>query len=203
MISWTTPAKEEVDSYLNHVRASVATSGADASEVVDDLKRHIEEEIHTARLETVTRDDVRRIVHRIGIPEIGGAPVLTEPARPPKADTRNGHHAPPRKVPSRPGGVVLAFGVILPLITLAIEFFTHFCASTFFDPIPSYLHVLAVLAVPSVNLVLWRRLREGAASNWALLASCNAIVAGIALFYTLRYMLLLAPAAIALIFFGM
>jgi vault protein inter-alpha-trypsin-like protein/PEP-CTERM motif-containing protein len=202
MISWTTPAKEEVDSYLNNVRASIATSGADASEVIDDLKRHIEEEIHTAHLETVTRDDVRRIVHRLGVPETGGVALAEPPKAPPKVDTRNGHHAPfPRS--SRPHAVVLVFGVILPLVTLAIEFFTHFCASAFFDPIPSYWHVLAVAAVPVCNMILWRALRSGSERHWRVLAWCNAIVAGIALFYTFRYVLLLAPAVIALIFFGM
>src|SRR5687767_1350703 len=127
MISWTTPAKEEIDSYLNNVRASIATSGADASEVIDDLKRHIEEEVHTARLETVTRDDVRRIVHRIGVPETGGIAVAEPPKQPPKPDTRNGHHAPLPQT-DRPGGWLLFGGVILPFITLALEFFTHFCA---------------------------------------------------------------------------
>src|SRR4026207_1255395 len=133
MISWTTPAKEEVDSYLNDVRASIATSGADASEVIDDLKRHIEEEVHTARLETVTRDDVRRIVHRLGVPDSGGTVISEPPKAAPHPAAPNGHHGPVADRASPPGAVVLFFGVILPLFTLALEFFTHFCASAFFD----------------------------------------------------------------------
>ena len=206
MISWTTPAKEEVDSYLNHVRASIATSGADATEVIDDLKRHIEEELHTARLETVTRDDVRRIVHRLGIPDAGGGVgiVVSElPKAPARPDARNGQHHPASEPIGKPGRAVLFFGVILPFITLALEFFTHFCASTFFDPIPSFWHVLAVAAVPITNLMLWRALRRRSKSRWRLLSWCNGIAAGIALFFTLRYALLLAPAVIALIFFGL
>jgi hypothetical protein len=204
MISWTTPAKEEVDSYLNHVRASIATSGADASEVIDDLKRHIEEELHTARLQTVTRDDVRRIVHRLGVPDIGGGVVVAEPKAAPKVDTRNGHsHSAPKLPRSRPGGVVLFFGVILPLLTLAVEFFTRFCASVFFDPMPTYWHVLAVAAVPITNLLLWRALRSVAPSRLQALVWCNGIAAGIALFFTLRYAFLLLPAVIALMVFGM
>src|SRR5687768_196526 len=129
MTSWTTPAKEEVDSYLNNVRASIGTSGADASEVIDDLKRHIEEEIHSAQLETVTRDDVRRIVHRLGVPDTGGEGGVALAPPPPKVpptaapETRNGHHHPTREHRPRPGGALLFFGVILPLITLTIEFF--------------------------------------------------------------------------------
>ena len=39
-------------------------------------------------------------------------------------------------------------GILLPLITLVIEFTTHICAKNFFDPIPSLWHVLVVGFVP-------------------------------------------------------
>src|SRR5947199_6140926 len=69
MISWTQPAKEEIDNYFKTVRASLLATGADPVEVIDDLQRHIQEEVQSSRLQTVTREDVRRIVGRLGLPD--------------------------------------------------------------------------------------------------------------------------------------
>src|SRR4051794_9682291 len=132
MISWTQPAKEEIDNYFKSVRASLSLSGADPAEVIDDLERHIEEEIQSSRLQTVTREDVRRIVGRLGLPEnayagANGTAVLEKepglPSSPPGMEERT---------IKKPGIWLLIFGVIFPLLVLGIELVTHFCGSVFF-----------------------------------------------------------------------
>src|SRR5687767_2566378 len=54
------------------------------------------------------------------------------------------------------------FGILLPLFTLGFELVTHACATDFFDPIPTWWHVLLVALVPASNLLVWARLRPTA-----------------------------------------
>ena len=66
MSEWTPSAKAELETYFQRVRPSLEQSGADAAEVVDDLKRHLDEEIAASKLTVVTEEDVRRLLNRIG-----------------------------------------------------------------------------------------------------------------------------------------
>jgi len=54
MIEWTTSAREELERYFARLRSGLQSSGADAAEVEDDLRRHIDEEAAAARLKAVT-----------------------------------------------------------------------------------------------------------------------------------------------------
>ncbi|HUR45041.1 MAG TPA: VIT domain-containing protein, partial [Candidatus Saccharimonadales bacterium] len=200
---WTQPAKEEIDNYFRTVRASLSATGADPAEVIDDLERHIQEEIQTSRLQTVTREDVRRIVGRLGLPEsayegANGTAVLEKEPEPPGGGDKE-----EKPTVKRPGVWLLIFGVIAPFLVLLLEAFTHFCGSVFFDPIPTYGHVLLVALVPLANLVLWVEIRTGGADRWKQLAWMSGVTSGIALFYALRYSVMLLPAVIALLVFGL
>src|SRR4029434_6359203 len=68
MTNWTYSARKEWEHYWTRVRDSVSSSGADTTEVMDDIKRHIDSEAMTAQLNIVTGDDVRRILGQIGEP---------------------------------------------------------------------------------------------------------------------------------------
>src|SRR6185503_14266322 len=70
MIRWTASAREELDRYCARMRPTLETSGADAGEVAEDLKRHIDEEVAAAKLVAVTELDVRRILSRMGEPDL-------------------------------------------------------------------------------------------------------------------------------------
>src|SRR3954465_7120833 len=118
MISWTQPAKEEIDNYFKTVRASLSATGADPSEVIDDLERHIQEELQSSRIQTVTREDVRRIVGRLGLPEstyagANGTAVLDEEPAPAPSES-------PEEKPlaKHPGNWLFLFGVICPSLIL-------------------------------------------------------------------------------------
>lgn len=100
--------------------------------------------------------------------------------------------------PARPGLPLLTFGVILPAATLAVELATGLCAGAFFDPIPSWGHVLVVLAVPVINYRLWSAARsDRPASPW-LTAAAGAAMA-IAFVYSLIFLPLLPIALIGVL----
>jgi hypothetical protein len=68
MSQWTDAARRELERYFTGVRPSLAASGADADEVIEDLRRHLDAEVHSAKLKVVTEEDVRRLLTRIGAP---------------------------------------------------------------------------------------------------------------------------------------
>ncbi len=72
MRTWTAAARQELEQYFDRVRPALAASGADPNEVIDDLRRHLEQEAAAADLEVVTEQDVRRLLARIGAPERPG-----------------------------------------------------------------------------------------------------------------------------------
>lgn len=197
MIRWTTSAREELERYCARMRPTLETSGADAGEVAEDLKRHIDEEVAAAKLPAVTEHDVRRILARMGDPELRA---VDSPAV--NSSRRHDEQRPavPRRKPLHLA--LLVFGVVLPSITLGIELATHMCAGAFFDPIPTWWHVLLVAFVPLANLLVWRAIRDGDARHQSLLAWLNAFAIGIPLFYALIFLPIMPPAVVAVIFFG-
>lgn len=113
--------------------------------------------------------------------------------------------APPApQPPSRTFDVLsFIFGVALPLITLGVELTTRLNSEVFFDPLPSFFHVLLVVFVPAANLAAWLALRSRNTRYLKKLALANGCAIGIALFYTLLFLPLLPIGAIAVIYFGM
>ncbi|HEX8240642.1 MAG TPA: VIT domain-containing protein [Allosphingosinicella sp.] len=104
--------------------------------------------------------------------------------------------------PRSPGAGLLFFGVILPLAALVVELATSLCASTFFDPIPTWGHALAVLAVPAANYALWAAARrEAPASPWLTSVAGAAMV--IAAAYALVFLPLLPIAVIGILLLGL
>lgn len=58
------------------------------------------------------------------------------------------------------GAAFLIFGILLPFVTIGFELALRWCGSAFFDPIPSWWHVLLVTAVPAAQrtaAVKWLR----------------------------------------------
>lgn len=48
-------------------------------------------------------------------------------------------------------------GVLWPVATILFELATHACGGAFFDPLPTWVNVLAVLSVPGIGLRAWWR----------------------------------------------
>jgi hypothetical protein len=195
MCEWTKSARAELARYFVGVRGALAESGADAEEVVGDLGRHIDEEIAAERLAVVTEEDVRRIVARVGPPD-------SLPSAGPN------RHWPAQNTLPRPGSrplgaFLLLFGVALPVITLAFEYFTGMCAALFFDPLPTLWHVLLVAAVPLTNALAWRAVRTDRAERQVTLGWMNGFAFGLALIYALLYLPLTPFAIPGVMVYGM
>src|SRR5688500_16025723 len=88
MTTWTPAAHDELQRQLTSIYDRLARTGngdgLDAHEVVEDLRRHVDQEFATNRVNVVTADDVKRVLTRIGLPEVG---TDDQPATPPRQDT--------------------------------------------------------------------------------------------------------------------
>src|SRR3954468_1430600 len=112
MTEWTKAARGALDEYLSYAAKASKDSGADPTEVSDDLRRRVDEEIASTGLHLVTERDVRTILMRIGAPEPAG-----------NAATRDQDDRVALRSRARsPGHYGLLFwGVILPIITIGLE----------------------------------------------------------------------------------
>jgi hypothetical protein len=186
MTEWTSEARKERDQFLNRQRQALTGLDINADEVVDDMRRHIDEELKGQ--EVITRDDVARVTRSMGPMEDSG-----ERASPPQTSVEK---------KKRPGAGLILLGVILPLIALIFELASHACAGAFFDPIPTWWHVLLVASVPLVNGIIIYRIRNEASSETTPLLVANAATIVISLFYTVAFAPLCIPGLIAIFYFG-
>jgi hypothetical protein len=189
MITWTPAARAEWDRFVARPRPDLAASGADALEVLEDLRRHVEHEATTQGLQTLTAEDVRRLLTRFGPPE-----PVPEPASAPVSLASG----PPRK----PSLWLALLGVVLPALTLLIELTTGMCAATFFDPMPTIWHVLLAAFVPAANGVALNTILRHDARRRTALGWANAFAFGIALFYAVLFLPLLLPGLLTVVFWG-
>jgi len=101
----------------------------------------------------------------------------------------------------KPGEWILVLGVVYPVAVIAIELIWRMCAEAFFDPMPTYWHVLAVTFVPASNLLIWIHLQQPLLRHAKWLAFANGAAIAIAGFYALLF-LPLAPIALVGIVVG-
>jgi hypothetical protein len=189
MSTWTPTARQALDRYLEKNRVTLMMAGGDADEVVGDLLRHVESEISALGLATVTEQDIHRILSRIG-PVCMDSPSAPVPT-------------PAAKVPWIATSLLFLFGILLPAATLGIELATHMCATTFFDPLPTWFHVFLVALVPVSNLLIWVKRDETSpqVARWIWLS--NGVAFGISFFYTLLFLPISPLGAIAIILMGL
>ncbi|MBL8149655.1 MAG: hypothetical protein JNN15_06980 [Blastocatellia bacterium] len=98
---------------------------------------------------------------------------------------------------------IFAFGFILPLITLIVELSTEICAESFFNPIPTPLHIALVAVVPLTGLLLWLRLRKQDGKQKGMLEFLSGLAIGSSLFYSLIFLPMTPLAVVAIIIYGM
>lgn len=190
MITWTPAAQQELDRYLERARPTLTASGADPNEVSDDLRRHLEAEAAAAGLRVITETDVRRLLAKIGAPDVG---IDESPAPTQHRDATPAHAPEPRRKPSY---WLLIGGVILPSITFVVELLTGMCAGAFFDPLPTCWHLLLVAFVPVANGFVWAAARRGDARHRVALAWANGAGLVVTAYYTILFIPLLLPGII-------
>ncbi len=189
MTEWTSEAKRERDAFLTRQREAFTGSDIDADEVIDDIRRHIDEELKG--LEIITQEDVKRVIRHLGVANEAVATPTPSPEAPPQ---KNG-----RKLP---GAGLLVIGVILPFISLVFELFSHACAGAFFDPIPTWWHVALVSIVPFANVLAITRIRSGNKLASPTLIGLNSAALVVATFYSIAFAPLCIPGLIAVFYFG-
>ena len=101
--------------------------------------------------------------------------------------------------PPLPSSALLAFGTILPVLTIAVEFAFRLCANAFFDPMPTRWHVLGVGLVPAANLVVWLALSRSPPRTRKHTAFAAGVAIGVAGFYTFVFLPLTPLAFLALL----
>ncbi len=195
MSEWTETARRVLEDYCARSRAAIAGTGADADEVVEDLRRHVAEEIANSKLSVVTEEDVRRILARVGEPKVvQETPTSSAPRFSSEAAA---------KQRERPGILMLLFAVVLPLGTLIFELVTGMSAGVLFDPLPNWLCVALVALVPLANFLVWRAARAADQRQAALLGWLNGAAIGVAAYYALMYLPFTPFAGIGIIWFGL
>ncbi len=192
MNQWTSAAKQELENYFTRVRPTLHASGADADEVIEDLRRHLDAEVASAKLSIVTEEDVRRLLARIGAPQ----PTVAEPAAAAPKESA------PEPTPQTAGYFLLMIAVFIPLVTLIVEFTSGMCAETFYDPMPTIWHVLLVALVPVVNCFVWAAIFRNNARHRTLFGWANGTATGVAIFYSVLFVPLMLPGLIGVIFYG-
>jgi hypothetical protein len=193
-MEWTKSAIKELDRYFDQIRPNLQSTGADPMEVMEDIRRHIDEELSALKLDIVTAEDIKRVVLKMGLPGWNLQPA------PAKTSEFNSFFS--RFIGMLPDWFIVLFGIILPAAAFCIEIVTHMCGRTFFDPIPTIGHCILAAFVPVSNLVLWLSVKNNRYSKLRLLGFANSVAIGISFFYTLLYLPLLPIAAIAVVYMG-
>lgn len=193
MPQWSKEAANELEAYLSGERNALDKSDVDADEVLEDLRTHVDEEIKGRGLQVVTRRDVSEILRRIG-------PLAGREEG--KEANINAPDASKTQFKTAPGPALAIFGVVLPTISIVVELCTRACARSFFDPMPTWWHVLLVSSAPIINALVISQIRQGSRAHPRLLMAANAVAITVAAFYAVAFVPLLLPGVVAVFFFG-
>lgn len=164
MISWTTPAREFLEARLRAHRRRFEVDGAEADEVISDLREHLMREASVQGLTVVTEADVRRLLARVDptlleepSPVGFGTPKSGVPDLAPTTRSAGPADPPGRSLARNAVEVMLGvLGVLLPLGTISLEWTQRLSAQELIDPIPTPFHGVLLLLVPAVYaLGLW------------------------------------------------
>ncbi|MCF7674459.1 MAG: PEP-CTERM sorting domain-containing protein [Akkermansiaceae bacterium] len=184
MKNWTTQAEQRLTEYLAERATREGFTGEDAVELKEDLRRHIHEESQQLPAETISLMQLEQLLGKL---DAGYRPAV------PASDSR------PARLPLRWRFWSWTAGVVLPLAVLLFEAITRFCGGVFFDPVPTWWHILLVAMVPGLNVWLLRS-RPGTPSRWSGLAAGFSL--GVSLFYGALFLPIVHLSLFALLAFG-
>ncbi|NIP23694.1 MAG: hypothetical protein GWN67_06285 [Phycisphaerae bacterium] len=207
MSQWTEGANKEWELYCNEVRTLLSKTEADAKEVIEDMRRHIEAELSAAGASVVTEHDVQRVVKRIGLPDIEqiSNQVKAKEDSPVNKSTNSQPSAVAagRRASTGTNVLIILCGVLLPVGALFVELVTGICSEVFFDPVPTIWHVLLFLLIPASNLTVCIAVSKGKVEHYGKLGLFNSAGIGISFIYTLLFAPILPVSVIAILCFGL
>lgn len=105
--------------------------------------------------------------------------------------------------PQRPSWLLLLMTTIYPLGVLIIELYKQMCAATFFDPIPTFAHVLLVLLVPVSHGLIWVNLRYKTFIPPKILLLLGAAAIGVSGYYTVIFLPLTPLGLVGILLYGL
>jgi hypothetical protein len=100
-----------------------------------------------------------------------------------------------------PGGGLLFFGIVVPLLALCVELAFELCRSLFYDPLPTPWYAAVFAAIPVVNLWLFAQGAKASAAIRRAMLVANGCVGGIAAVFAI-YLLPLLPFSLVGSLFG-
>ncbi len=100
------------------------------------------------------------------------------------------------------GKYFLFFGVILPMLAMTLELWTHTLARYYFDPFPSVYHVVLFTLIPLSNLMAYLSGRMDLTRYYAPMALFSGMAMGIGVLYTLMFLSVTPTMCIAILAFG-
>lgn len=199
MKMWTEAAKGRLEAHLARRAATAGLTGEDALEVIQDWRAHVHEEVEREPAEVVTIDVLDPVLRRLGQME-----ELTDWQVPAAAGTVTGvEPGSGARIKTAGTGLLWFFGVILPAGVALFEWMSSFCASVFFDPFRSWMHVVLVALVPVVNAWLLVEVRRGGLRRPKLAAVLSGVVMVVSGFYAWLFVPLIPASVIAVIAWGL
>ena len=199
MCEWTESARQELQQFFLRMREQLEQSGADPDEVIDDMQRHVDEEVRKGGLQVVTRENICHITAALQVP----GEVQQDAASKAHTDDPPVPEKKPSFITGLGASVIILFGVALPALTLTIELLTRMCSSTLFDPIPTIGHILLIALVPIGNLAVCLRIKNIDTRYIRLYSWLNGLILGISLYYTLIFLPFTPFAFVLIIYLGL
>ena len=155
MIEWTESAQAAWAAHEEQLQVRLEDSEADAQEVAQDVRFHIEEEAYKAGLRVIDAAWLESLLNRMEDQEASSSRKTTQETHA-KIRFRESLKQTGAWTQVRRGTLWLT-AVIWPAITLMFELSTRLCSGYWFDPMPTLLHVLLLGLVPMGNAwVLWK-----------------------------------------------
>ncbi|HOO56169.1 MAG TPA: VIT domain-containing protein [bacterium] len=183
MAEWTESAKKQFEAYLEQLKNSLDPEQIDINEVIDDIRRHVDEEINEKEIDIVAEDDIKIIINRLGPPR------EIETEKNPVNKSPDAQKFEPAKNPQKKynSSFIMLFGIIVPAIALTLEVSFALCAESLLDPIPTIWHILLISLVPVSNLIVYI-LRDKAKEHTKYLLIMNGVAIGVSFYYTLLFL---------------
>ena len=150
-MDWKADAKEQLHEHLSKLTKEPVTSD-EYQDLYTDLKAHIEEEIHRAGKEQIERNDLYNVLQAMGDDEFEAEQVLAvNQALIVNNSSEFNEYRKESSASSNPGYLsrnAWIFTILLPALALLVELLSHIGRSVYFDPIPTWFHVVLIALVP-------------------------------------------------------
>ncbi len=99
-------------------------------------------------------------------------------------------------------GYLIAFGVVLPVLTLAVELLLRLCTGAFFDPLPTPVHIALYAGIAVFCLLLLRAAGGGARPPLWVLGGLYGMALVTTVVYTVQFLPILPISLLAVLLLG-